>query len=154
MVEPNARVKNARVHSAGHLIDVAMGLSGVELRPTKGYHFTPGAYVEYEGKVDAAAREALVPKLQEAMDALIAQGITTDVKDVDAQKLDEACPPSALPPDRAMWGSGWVRVVCVGGQGCPCGGTHVRDTKELGKVKVEAIKVKGKVTRVSYTVLD
>ena len=68
---------------------------------------------------------------------------------MEAQKLDEACPPSALPPDRAQWGSGWVRVVTVGGQGCPCGGTHVRDTKELGRVRVEAVKVKGKVRRVS-----
>ena len=43
-------------------------------------------------------------------------------------------------------------MVTVGGIGCPCGGTHVRTTGELGKVKVEAVKVKGKVTRISYTV--
>ena len=47
-----------------------------------------------------------------------------------------------------------MRVVSVGGQGCPCGGTHTADTKELGGVKVEAIKTKGKVTRVSYTMID
>ena len=154
-VDERGRVKNARVHSAGHLIDVAMteslGELGVSLRPTKGYHFTPGAYVEYEGKLDAAQREALVPKLQAAMDRLVAAAIATEVKDVEGPKLDTACPPSALPADRALWGTGWVRVVCVGGLGCPCGGTHVRDTKELGAVKVEGVKGKGKVTRVSYT---
>ena len=110
-----------------------------------------GTDVEYEGKLDAAQREAILPKLQSAMDRLIAEAIPTVVKEVDAQKLDEACPPNALPADKALWGSGWVRVVCVGGLGCPCGGTHVSDTKELGSVKVEAIKTKGKVTRVSYT---
>ena len=39
-------------------------------------------------------------------------------------------PPNALPADKALWGTGWVRVVHVGGIGCPCGGTHVKDTKE------------------------
>lgn len=45
-VDEASRVKNARVHSAGHLIDVAMTNSGCTLKPTKGYHFTPGSYVE------------------------------------------------------------------------------------------------------------
>ena len=85
------------------------------------------------------------------MDSLIAEGIPTVVKDVDAQALDTCCPPNALPADRALWGTGWVRVVSVGDQGCPCGGTHTRDTAELGKVEVTGIKGKGKVTRVSYT---
>ena len=40
---------------------------------------------------------------------------------------------------KALWGTGWVRVVCVGGMACPCGGTHIADTKELGGVKVEKI---------------
>ena len=146
-VDEAGRVKNSRVHSAGHLIDVAMTNAGMadKLRPTKGYHFTPGAYVEYDGKLDAAEREALLPKLQAQMDELIAQRIETKVQTIDAQALDTLCPPNALPSDRSLWGSGWVRVVCVGGLGCPCGGTHVRDTQELGQVKVEGVKVKGKV---------
>ena len=154
LVDDKVRVYNARIHSAGHLIDVAMTDNGMatRLRPTKGYHFTPGAYVEYDGKLEAAEREALVPKLQESMDRLISEGVATVVQSVEAQQLDTVCPPSALPADRNLWGTGWVRVVSVGGLGCPCGGTHVRDTSELGKVKVEAVKTKGKVTRVSYTV--
>jgi Ser-tRNA(Ala) deacylase AlaX len=154
VVDGPSRLKNARVHSAGHLIDVAMtkaGMADKGLKPTKGYHFTPGSYVEYEGKLDAAERESLVPALQAQMDQLIAQRITTKVMDIDAQALDTVCPLNALPADRSLWGTGWVRVVCVGGLGCPCGGTNVRDTQELGKVKVEGVKVKGKVTRISYS---
>ena len=90
-----------------------MAASGCTLKPTKGYHFTPGAYVEYDGKLDAAEREALLPRLQAQMDALVAEGIPTVVKDVDAQALDAACPLNALPADRALWGVGWVRVVSV-----------------------------------------
>jgi len=44
----------ARVHSAGHLLDVAMLKAGrSDLRPSKGYHFAQGAYVEYIGNVEA-----------------------------------------------------------------------------------------------------
>ena len=88
------------------------------------------------------------------MDELIARSVATVVQTVDASRLGDVCPPSALPEDPSLWGKGNVRVVTVGGQGCPCGGTHVLHTGELGKVKVEAIKSKGKVTRVSYTVVD
>jgi len=125
------RRQNARVHSAGHLIDVAMGASGCQLRPGKGYHFTPGAYVEYEGKLDAAAREALLPKVQGALDELVSAAVATCVATVEG-----------------------VRVVTIGGQGCPCGGTHVNDTSEIGSVKIEAIKSKGKATRVSYSLVE
>ena len=154
-VSEQARLLNARVHSAGHLIDVAMTNSGMasRLRPTKGYHFTPGSYVEYEGdKLDVPERDALLAKLQASMDQLVAQSIDTKVQSVDAQQLGSVCPPNAIPADKSMWGSGWVRVVCVGGLGCPCGGTHVANTSELRAVTVGAIKSKGKVTRVSYTV--
>ena len=151
VVDEERRTKNARVHSAGHLIDVAMSACGAGLKPTKGYHFTPGAYVEYDGKLEAGVRDALLPQLQAAMDELIAKAVPTVVQSVDAQALDTVCPLNALPADRNLWGKGWVRVVNVGGLGCPCGGTHVNDTRELRAVKVEGIKTKGKVTRVSYS---
>ena len=98
--------------------------------------------------------EALLPMLQASMDRLIERAIGTVVQSVEGQKLDGACPANALPADRSLWGTGWVRVVRVGGLGCPCGGTHVRSTAELGAVKVEGIKTKGKVTRVSYSMHD
>ena len=45
-VDEASRRLAARVHSAGHLIDVGMTACGAGLAPTKGYHFQPGAYVE------------------------------------------------------------------------------------------------------------
>ena len=53
-----------------------------------------------------------------------------------------------------------VNLVCInissqptnGGMACPCGGTHVNDTGEIAAIKIEGIKSKGKVTRVSYSV--
>ena len=48
----------ARVHSAGHLLDIAMTRAGrSDLKPSKGYHFAAGAYVEYMGEVAETDRK-------------------------------------------------------------------------------------------------
>ena len=63
-VDEGKRRLYARVHSAGHLLDVAMSRAGrTDLKPSKGYHFATGAYVEYIGGVEANDREPLVAKL-------------------------------------------------------------------------------------------
>ena len=46
-VDAEHRLRSARTHSAGHLIDVAMQRCGVDLEPTKGYHWATGSRVEY-----------------------------------------------------------------------------------------------------------
>ena len=64
-VDEAHRRLNARLHSAGHLIDVAMKAAGCSaLEPAKGYHYSPGSYVEYGGKLSQGEREALRPQLQ------------------------------------------------------------------------------------------
>ena len=57
-VDEESRRIHARVHSAGHLLDLCMKrLDRGDLRPGKGYHFAKGAYVEYIGVVPAEERE-------------------------------------------------------------------------------------------------
>jgi Ser-tRNA(Ala) deacylase AlaX len=52
-IDENERRMLARVHSAGHLLDIAMMRAGrTDLKPSKGYHFSSSAYVEYLGKID------------------------------------------------------------------------------------------------------
>ena len=41
------RLSCSRIHSAGHALDVGMLALGHTIRPTKGYHFAEGPYVEY-----------------------------------------------------------------------------------------------------------
>jgi hypothetical protein len=45
-----------------------------------------------------------------------------------------------------------VRIVSVAGGPCPCGGTHVRNTRELGRVQITKVKSKKNTIRVSYQV--
>ena len=55
---------NARIHSAGHLLDMAMNRAGkTELKPGKGYHFEDGPYVEYIGVVAEKDRAPLCETL-------------------------------------------------------------------------------------------
>jgi len=148
------RLRASRVHSAGHLIDVAMGSCGCQLRPTKGFHFTSGAYVEYAGLLSVEERNDLRPRLQAAIDSLVTDAIPTEVFTVPAHELGEYCAEDTLATNYKDGGSEHVRLVNVGGVCCPCGGTHVADTAQIGKVTVKSIKKKGKSMRVSYTVSD
>ena len=144
VIDEQGRRRAARVHSAGHLIDVAMTQCGCPLRPTKGFHFPAGAYVEYAGILTVDERRELLPRLQTALDALVQQAAPTSVFSVAASELGEHCAITVLPtnyqqdldPDKQ------VRVVEIGGICCPCGGTHVGDTSQIGQVVLKSIKKK------------
>lgn len=47
---------------------------------------------------------------------------------------------------------GATRIVTVAGLACPCGGTHVRSTRDLNGVRVTKLKAKKGTLRVSYAV--
>jgi len=131
-VDAAQRVRNARYHSAGHAIDVAMDRAGYShLEPAKGYHFADGAYVEYAGVADDAA--ALVEALNAQLRAIVAEDAVTEV---------------------SFDGATGDRIVDIAGKTCPCGGTHVAKTTELGVVTVTKAKNKSKKLRISYVVDD
>mmetsp|Transcript_13774 Transcript_13774/g.36717 ORF Transcript_13774/g.36717 Transcript_13774/m.36717 type:complete len:208 (+) Transcript_13774:493-1116(+) len=81
-IDRAARITAARTHSAGHLIDSAMqglvsrnatGFGGVG-PARKGYHFATGAYVEFEGNVDAGEREEAGRALESAVMDMVRGG--------------------------------------------------------------------------------
>eukprot|EP00930_Biecheleria_cincta_P050289 TRINITY_DN35453_c0_g1_i1.p1 TRINITY_DN35453_c0_g1~~TRINITY_DN35453_c0_g1_i1.p1 ORF type:complete len:339 (-),score=60.50 TRINITY_DN35453_c0_g1_i1:201-1169(-) len=135
-VNEQKRRLHARIHSAGHLIDVAVHALGFRWVPGKGYHFADGPYVEYavstEGRIldkDPKAKEAAVEELNAKMKELIAADSSVKVAHVDG-----------------------VRNVEIGGVSCGCGGTHVESTLTLGEVVVKKLQAKKDNMRVSYTV--
>merc|ERR1711964_61442 len=122
----------ARIHSAGHLIDLAATNAGYGyLEPVKGYHFEDGSYVEYVGNIESKDRAAAKEKIQQELDALIACDLKVIVT------------------------NGSVRQVAFGKDQCyPCGGTHVNSTAELGKVTITKLKKKQKNFRIGYKIFD
>lgn len=156
----------ARLHSGGHILDLAVKLAydkweaerggtGVErLVPGKGYHFADGPNVEYEGSVPPEMRDWLVAEINARVAALIASGTKTAVVSVP-QEADALATFGLGPRDCAHLPPGRpVRVVMVGSLAnpCPCGGTHVRDAAELRALTATKITVKKGRTKVSYTV--
>eukprot|EP00505_MAST-04D_sp_SCG-Rhode-Island_P003618 Stramenopile-MAST_4_protein_3618 len=154
-VNEEQRRTNARVHSAGHLLDQAMKLAGKgDMLGTKGFHFPSGSYVEFKGGVPAEERPALLESLQKHCDELVAQAIPTRVAYVeDEASLRDACLPGAELGALSRLDDGPVRCVLVAGEkGCPCGGTHVDNTSEIKKMVIRKISVKKKMTKISYAV--
>ena len=152
-VDGARRELHARVHSAGHLLDVCMSRCGYPpsaLVPTKGLHGADVAYVEYAGKVPPDDCAALQGRLNEALAAAVAAGGRTAAAVLPYDAAAAACHVTALPPYIAADAQPRVVTMLPGEPGCPCGGTHVDDVARIGRVTVPEVRVKKGVTRISY----
>lgn len=136
-VDASRRLMAARLHSAGHLLDAAVTAVGLKWVPGKGYHFPDGPYVEYllheaSRKIDpkkAGDKEAIVRDIQDNLNRLLAAGGAVTVRYVDG-----------------------VRHVGMAGEECPCGGTHVTDIAQIGRIEVKKLQNKQGNVRISYAV--
>jgi misacylated tRNA(Ala) deacylase len=133
------RIKLMRVHSALHLLSVALP-----------YPVTGGAIGEGEGRLDFDIPEAGLEKeaITEALNALINQNAPIRDRWITESELDAnpgLVKTMSVKPPR---GAGRVRLVEIEGLDLqPCGGTHVRNTREIGPMIVTAIEKKGKQNR-------
>lgn len=127
-IDSSARITHARLHSFGHSLDAAVRKVGLKgLAPLKGYHFRDGPYVEYAGTIEAKDKDTIVQKLNDAVREIVADGMPTTIDYRDGR-----------------------RMVTVGGEECPCGGTHVSNTSELENITITKIKTKKGNVRISY----
>ncbi|MCK4608824.1 MAG: hypothetical protein KAT71_05045 [Gammaproteobacteria bacterium] len=145
VIDKERRDLNTRLHSAGHLIDCAVEQLNLNyLKPTKGYHFPGGPSIEYEGAIENP--ETLLPQLQRAVNSLIAQKLPIQIDELteaEAKKHGLFVPKGKS-----------ARIVGFKGfKACGCGGTHVKNSSEIGKIIIKKIKTKKGITKISY-VLD
>lgn len=135
-VNSERRKVNTRLHSAGHLIDMVLKKLSVDWRPGKGYHFPEGPYVEYSGSLDGYDTEKLMRDIEQECAYLVAKNIPTKVT-FDSSEHESGKP---------------ARTVYYGDFGIPCGGTHVSNLSQIGKVVVRKIKKVKDSIRVSYDI--
>lgn len=147
LVDRDRRELNTRLHSAGHVVDMAVDRLGFGWVPGKGYHFPQGPYVEYLGTTELD-REELRGRIERETAAILGENLPTHVRFVDPQDLRRYCrtvPEIALTEEQA-------RVILYGDFGVACGGTHVARLAEIGSITVRKIKSRGESIRVSYAV--
>ncbi|KAL5427724.1 hypothetical protein PMIN04_001222 [Paraphaeosphaeria minitans] len=151
------RVLHSRLHTAGHVVGLAIhllsraGEAGLprDLSDGKASHYPGAAFVENVGLIPGAAKAGI----QDKVDELVARDLGVVICFWTGEEARDKCIGGL---DGAAVGAGEeVRVVDIGGLGSyPCGGTHVGCLKELGRVVVRGIKRQKGISKVSYEVVD
>lgn len=149
-VDRAIREKHNAIHSAGHLLDVAMSRLGYEFPPDKGYHFPDSPYVSYEGIIPPEKRESVKSELNEALSKLISEDHSVSIYTVVGKA--EASKHCQFVPDYLDFTEPIRIVEFADGIGCPCAGTHISNTAKLKSVEISKIKAKSGSTRISYQV--
>ncbi|WID96572.1 alanyl-tRNA editing protein [Bosea vestrisii] len=133
------RLKRMRIHTALHLLSVVLP-----------YPVTGGAIGDGDGRLDFDIPEGGLDKaeLTEKLNALVAKNAAITESWITDEELDAnpgLVKTMSVKPPR---GSGRVRLVSIEGIDLqPCGGTHVRNTSEIGAVVVTDVEKKGKQNR-------
>ena len=139
-----------KIHTALHLLSVVIPL-GV----------TGGSIGSQKGRLDFEMPEPLENKeiLENELNELIARGLKITESWITDAELEEN--PSLVKTMRVKppMGQGKVRLVRIGTETDeidlqPCGGTHVKSTLEIGKVRLGKVENKGKSNRRVHLHLD
>ncbi|MBC8411497.1 MAG: alanyl-tRNA editing protein [Rhodobacteraceae bacterium] len=139
-----------KIHTALHLLSVIITL-GV----------TGGSIGSQKGRLDFEMPEPLENKeiLENELNELIARGLKITESWITDAELEEN--PSLVKTMRVKppMGQGKVRLVRIGTETDeidlqPCGGTHVKSTLEIGKIRLGKVENKGKSNRRVHLHLD
>lgn len=150
LVEPERRKLHSRLHSAGHVVDMAVTTLGLLWIPGKGYHFPNGPYVEYVGTIEDSEKENIRLAIEKKCNEFIKEAIETKPIFMAKEDMHTVCRfvPDYLPAGKP------TRVVMYGDFGVPCGGTHVNNLKEIGEIVIRKVKVERGSVRVAYDVVS
>lgn len=161
---------HSRLHTAGHIIDVAVDLliaagTGTgnstststndtigPLQKSKANHAPGSACVEWLGHIPSSLKLTIEAKANEIVQKNLPVNILWWTEEqLRVESEGTVVPPDTIPPPE----NGLYRVVDIGGLGsaCPCGGTHLPRTGDVGAITVRKVSRQKGVSRVSYEVV-
>jgi len=147
-IDWDRRYKHMRMHTTMHLLCsmVHHGVTGGQVGADK-------SRLDFDSGGHSYDKDELTEKLN----ALIESDYAVEPRWIEERELDEnpdLVRTLSVQPPR---GTGQIRLMAVGDGAIdlqPCGGTHVRRTGEIGKVRVSKIENKGKRNRRINIVFD
>jgi misacylated tRNA(Ala) deacylase len=140
MLDWDRRFTHMRVHTALHMLCSVVdgGVTGGQISAGKGR-------LDFDIPGERPEKDALTERLNRIITGDHRISISWITDDELAAKPDLVRTMSVKPP----MGSGKVRMIRIGEDidFQPCGGTHVRSTAEIGRIKISKIENKGKQNR-------
>jgi lysyl-tRNA synthetase class 2 len=148
-IDEKRRLLNSRLHCVGHILDYAVAKAGKQWKAGKGAHYPHMSFVDYDGEFDAAEAEALRQTIESEANAFIEKGGPVGVLRVPAEEAHQY---SDYLPSAVLEKYQYVHLATYPDNfNVCCGGTHVSQLAEIGKVLVTKIKRRDGHIRVSYT---
>lgn len=152
-VDAEKRNLYSRLHTAGHILGLAINAlcrEGVltPLTESKASHYPDSAAVEFVGIIEGKHKDAIQAKTDEFVRSARPVKIHWWSMEELLEKCSGVTEGFELPEGEVMG-----RVVEMEGLGSyPCGGTHVQDCSQVGKIEVKKISRSKGISRVSYRV--
>lgn len=144
-VDDSKRNYHSRLHTAGHIVGLAMQLLMPEKKKVKANHFPREASMEYEGLLYNEHK----PVIQEKVDELV----RLDLPILISWLQGGALVGDGEGAEEGRSHDGRTRIASIGGlDHNPCGGTHVARTSLVGSVVIRKISRQKGISRVSYDV--
>jgi Ser-tRNA(Ala) deacylase AlaX len=132
-IDDSKRNYHSRLHTAGHIVGLAMQLLMPDKKKVKANHFPKEASMEYAGLLYNEDK----PVIQEKIDELVRRDLDILISWVEGGADGE----------EGRSHDGRTRIASIGGlDHNPCGGTHVPRTGLVGSVFIR------KISRLSYDV--
>ncbi len=148
-VDPIRRGLHSRLHSAGHVIDMALKRLEINWVPGKGYHFPQGPYVEYIGELGESNRDELKENIEKVCNEIISEDLQTKLEFISPVQAEDR---GFEVPGNIVESGKPIRIVFYGDFGILCGGTHVSHLSEIGEMTIRKIKPEGQNIRVGYDI--